>query len=99
MIAPHQQFSIEDGNDDFAVGKLHGSVNNQYIPFKDTDLRHGITFHPKEERGRFIADQLFIEVNAPFGIIIGCRPEAGGIGGTYFLLRKGLGAFIGRSEK
>ena len=53
------------------------------------------TFHSDEIGGWFVADELFVEVDAAFGIIIGRRPESGGVGGLHLLLREVLGAPIG----
>jgi len=47
---------------------------------------HGISFHAEKESGWLIPDELFIQVHAPFHIVVGGCAEACGIGGLHFLL-------------
>jgi hypothetical protein len=54
-----------------------------------------VAVHSKKEGSGLVFDELLVEVNTPFHIIVGGGPKASGIGGYNVLLGKCFGAFIG----
>ena len=99
METAYHQFTVEYSHNDTAVGEFDGPVHNQYIIVEDARVFHRVAFHAEEKSGGFVADELFVEVDAPFHVIIGRCPETGGIGGAYIVLAVFFAAPVGSPEK
>ena len=95
MIAPHQQFAVEDSHDDFSIAEFDRAVDDEHVAIEDAGFPHGIAFHSEEVGGGLVADELLVEVDAPLGVIIGRCPESCGVGGLHLMLREILGAPVG----
>jgi len=95
MIAPHEQFAVEDSHDDFSIAEFDRAVDDKHVAIEDARFAHSIAFHSEEIGGGLVADELLVEVDAALGVIIGRCPESGGVGGLHLMLRKILGAPVG----
>ena len=95
VVAAHQQFAIEDRHNDLSVTEFDRAVDDEYVAIEDAGLAHGIALHPEKISGGLVADELLVEVDAALGVIIGRRPESGGVGGLHLMLREILGAPVG----
>lgn len=95
MIAPYEQFAVEDGHDDFSVAEFDRAVDDEHVAIEDAGFAHGIAFHSEEIGGGLVADELLVEVDAALGVIIGRCSESGGVGGLHLMLREILGAAVG----
>ena len=95
VVAAHQQFAIEDRHNDLSVTEFDRTIDDEYVAIEDAGLAHGIALHPEEIGCGLVADELFVEVDAALGIVIGRRPESGGVGGFDLLLCKVFRAPIG----
>lgn len=66
------ELTIHDRNNHAAIRRLKGTIHNKQIAIVDTEIRHGLTFHPDEERGFGVLDQVFVETQ-PLLVVIGGR--------------------------
>ena len=86
MKTPHQQFSIEDGDNYFSICQFDRSVYDQHVLVEYTSLLHGVSFHAKEIGGGFVAYQFFVEIDAAFHIVIGSGTKTRRVRRSHFLL-------------
>ena len=73
------------------------SVDDRGIAIKDAGTNHGIPADAHKKSSRLVADQLFIEIDPPFGKIIRRSPKASGIGRFHLMLCVLFGTGIGCS--
>lgn len=71
------ELPIDDGDDDFPIRRLEGSVYDKDIPFMDAGPFHRVAIDPDKESGRRVLNQVFIEVEILFEIIFGGRGKPG----------------------
>ncbi|CRI66834.1 hypothetical protein THIOKS13190002 [Thiocapsa sp. KS1] len=71
------QLTIDGCHHDRPGLGLARAVHHQQIAVADPGTGHGIPLHPQEEsRGR-MPDQLLVQIDGPFQIVVGRRGEAG----------------------
>lgn len=79
------QVAAEFGHDDGAVLGLEGPVHHQQVAGEDAGTGHGIARHAEAEGGGFVANEVFVEVETLFEVVIGggegARGDAGEIEG------------------
>lgn len=78
--APQDEAAVMDGHHHQADPGLKTAIDHQQIAVDDAIAAHRITFNPHEEGGQGRRDQLKIEIDACFDIVIGRAGEAGGDG-------------------
>src|SRR5690606_34828106 len=86
--AADQQFTIEYGYHHPPFSHAQRAIHYQDIIVEYPRVAHGIALHAEKKGGGLVADQLLIEVDPPFHIIISRGAKAGSIGGGHFMLRK-----------
>src|SRR3954463_14405163 len=74
--AADQHFAVEGCDYDLSVGGFYGAVYDDHVAIEDAGAGHGVTADPHEEGGGFVPDELFVEVDASFHIIVGGGAEA-----------------------
>ena len=85
------EFAVDVGDDDVFVGRLGGAIHDQEIAGVDAGIDHGIAGDAdKISRGR-MGDEIFVEIELGFEVVLGGRGKTGGDGGGI----KRAGTFTG----
>ena len=61
-----------------AGARLHAAIDDQQITVMDAGLHHRIAAHAQEEGAAGAGDQLLVEVDAGFDVVVGGAGETGG---------------------
>ena len=89
-------FAVDDGDDDVVVLRGEAVVDHEQIAVEDAGDGHAIALGPVEEGGGRMGDDVLVEVDAFFDVVVGGGGEACGdaqseeraeeffIGGRYF---------------
>ena len=72
------QFSIDGGDDDTAIRGFEASVDDEEVSVVNASTNHGVSRGPDEEGGGGLLDEVLIEVEGSFEVIIGGGGEACG---------------------
>ncbi len=72
------QVAPQLGHDDGTVRGLEGPVHQQEVAGKDTRSGHGIARHTEAKGGGLVLDQVFIQVQAFFDVVVGGGEGSGG---------------------
>src|ERR1051325_1695542 len=72
----HHEIVTDTHDDDAALCRFDHPVDDEERPFMDTRL-HRITFDPDVEGRERVFDQIAVEINAAFDIILGGGRESG----------------------
>lgn len=71
------QLSIYSGNDNMAFPGINGTIHNQQITIVDAIVQHGIAGNFEKKTGIGVRQQVFVQVQRPFDMIIGRRRKSG----------------------
>jgi hypothetical protein len=69
---------VDAGDYDAAVGHRGGTINDQQVAVVNGGALHRIAGNADEEGGGRVADQVLVEVDPAFQVVVGRRGEAGG---------------------
>jgi hypothetical protein len=88
IVLSSRRISISPSITAITILWFNAPVNDYNIPVMNTCIDHAVAGNPHEESGRFVPDELFIEVNTPFHVIISSSSKSCGIGGWNIELLK-----------
>ena len=69
--ALHGKFTVDHGDHDLLVVGSYRTVNDEDIARMDSGIPHRFTLNPDGERGGLVPDQLLIEIDGAFQMVIG----------------------------
>ena len=71
------QFAVQDGDDDACVLWFERAVNDEYVAGMDAGVNHRIAGDADEEGGGRMLDQMAIEIEPAFDVVLCGRRETG----------------------
>ena len=79
--AGETELTIDHRHHDTARAGRGGAIDDQQIAIMNALVPKFVPLHPHEERRFGMADQVFVQAQMPFDLLIGGRGEPGGNGG------------------
>ncbi|ALT77842.1 hypothetical protein AT984_12275 [Paucibacter sp. KCTC 42545] len=73
----NSELAIYNGDHDMPMRRFDSTVYEHHITIVDTSFTHGCPTHAHHERGLWVLDELFVEVNALNTMVLCGRRKAG----------------------
>ena len=69
--------SVEHGDHHAPRSRIQAAIHHEKVAIVDAGPEHGVAAHPQKERAGGVMDQLFIQIDPHFHIVVSRRGEAG----------------------